>query len=133
MRVGIATDHGGFELKQRITERLRDAGYEVEDFGAHEMNPEDDYPDFVAPMGKAVAEGRMDRGVAICGSGVGACIAANKVAGVRAALINSVTPDRQELEEQRVNVICMGGRVLDEESAWRRVQEFLQARPAHSY
>ena len=86
MRIGIAADHGGFELKVRLTAALKAAGYEVTDFGAHDLVTGDDYPDFVAPLARAVARGEVTRGLAICGSGVGACVAANKVPGVRAAL-----------------------------------------------
>jgi ribose 5-phosphate isomerase B len=87
MRIGIAADHGGFELKVQLAAALRAAGNEVADFGAHEMVEGDDYPDFVVPLAKAVARGDVTRGLAICGSGVGACVAANKVPGARAALI----------------------------------------------
>ena len=81
MRIGIAADHGGFELKVQLTAALKAAGYEVTDFGAHELFSEDDYPDFVAPLARAVARGEVTRGLAICGSGVGACVATNKVPG----------------------------------------------------
>jgi ribose 5-phosphate isomerase B len=74
MRIGIATDHGGFELKQKLIERLRAASHQITDFGAHQLTPDDDYPDFVIPLGQAVAVGKVDRGVAVCGSGVGACV-----------------------------------------------------------
>src|SRR5262249_8672579 len=87
MRVGIATDHGGFELKEDVTARLTQAGHEVIDFGALELDETDDYPDYVTPLAQAVAMGEVDRGVAICGSGVGASVCANKIVGVRAALI----------------------------------------------
>ena len=87
MRIGIAADHGGFELKVQLTAALKAAGYEVADFGAHELVTGDAYPDFVVPLAKAVARGEVTRGLAICGSGVGACVAANKVPGVRPALI----------------------------------------------
>ena len=90
MRVGIASDHGGFALKEQIAELLRGAGHEVVDFGAHQLSPRDDYPDYVIPMANAVAAGKVDRGVALCGSGVGASICANKIAGVRAGLIHDV-------------------------------------------
>ena len=82
MRIGIAADHGGFELKVQLTETLKAAGYEVEDFGAHELVVGDDYPDFVVPLARAVARGEVTRGLAICGSGVGVCVATNKVPGV---------------------------------------------------
>ena len=83
MRIGIATDHGGFELKEKLAVQLRDAGHEVVDFGARKLVPDDDYPDFVIPLGQAVASGKVDRGVAVCGSGVGASVCLNKVKGVR--------------------------------------------------
>jgi ribose 5-phosphate isomerase B len=84
MRIGIATDHGGFGLKEELLAHLRDAGYEVVDLGAHSLNPSDDYPDFVIPLARAVAAGEVERGVALCGSGVGAAVCANKVAGILA-------------------------------------------------
>ena len=88
MQVGIATDHGGFELKVDLLSRLRAAGHQVVDFGADRLSPDDDYPDFVIPLAYAVAAGSVERGVAVCGSGVGASICANKVPGIRAALIH---------------------------------------------
>jgi ribose 5-phosphate isomerase B len=84
MRVGIATDHGGFALKEDLIAHLRAAGHDIVDFGAHDLNPGDDYPDFVIPLAEAVAAGTVERGVAVCGSGVGASVCANKIAGVRA-------------------------------------------------
>jgi ribose 5-phosphate isomerase B len=87
MRVGIAADHGGFELKQRLFAELRRARHEVNDFGATQLEPTDDYPDFVIPLARSLASGRIQRGIVVCGSGVGACIAANKVPGARACLI----------------------------------------------
>ena len=88
MRLGIATDHGGFALQEELVARIRAAGHEVVDFGAHQLTPDDDYPDFVVPLAHAVVAGKVDRGVAICGSGVGASVCANKVKGVRACLIH---------------------------------------------
>jgi ribose 5-phosphate isomerase B len=128
MRVGIATDHGGFELKQQLAEQLRDAGHEVVDFGAPEQIPTDDYPDFVAPLSRAVAAGRVDRGVAICGSGVGASVCANKIPGVRAALVQDHFSARQGVEDDHMNVICLGGRTIGPAVAWDLVQAFLGAR-----
>ena len=90
MRVGIAADHGGFALKGQLEESLRNSGYEVVDYGAHQLNPADDYPDFIIPLAKAVAGGEIERGIALCGSGIGASIAANKVPGVRAGLIHDL-------------------------------------------
>ena len=102
MRIGIATDHGGFALKQLLAGRLQTAGHEVTDFGAHQLNPDDDYPDFVIPLGRAVAAGKVDRGVAVCGSGVGATVCANKIKGVRACLIEDHFSARQGVEDDVV-------------------------------
>jgi len=88
MRVGIATDHGGFTLKEELLHRLRAAGHEVMDFGAYDLDPADDYPDFVVPLSRAVVAGTIKRGVAVCGSGVGASVCANKVPGIRAGLVH---------------------------------------------
>jgi ribose 5-phosphate isomerase B len=126
-RVGIATDHGGFGLKEEIVTRLRAAGHEVVDFGAHGMIAGDDYPDFVIPLARAVAAGTVERGVAICGSGVGAAVCANKVPGVRACLIQDHFSARQGVEDDHMNVLCMGGRVVGLEAAWDLVQAFLAA------
>ena len=104
MRIGIAADHGAFSLKGQLEASLRSSGYEVVDFGAHELNPADDYPDFIIPLARAVAAGEVERGIALCGSGVGASIAANKVAGVRAGLIHDVFSARQGVEDDDMNV-----------------------------
>ena len=127
MHVGIAADHGGFELKEDLAARLRAAGHDVVDFGADELRPDDDYPDFVIPLAQAVAAGTVDRGVAVCGSGVGAAICANKVAGVRAALIHDHFSARQGVEDDHMNVICLGGRTVGASVAWDLVQTFLDA------
>jgi len=127
MHVGICTDHGGFELKNQLAQRLRAAGHEVTDFGAFSLNPQDDYPDFVIPLARAVAEGKVVRGVAVCGSGVGAAVCANKIAGVRAALIEDHFSARQGVEDDHMNIICLGGRVVGPELAWDLVEAFLAA------
>jgi ribose 5-phosphate isomerase B len=127
MRVGIAADHGGYELKQDLARRLSIAGYKVVDFGAVALNPDDDYPDFVIPLAETVATGRVDRGVAICGSGVGASVCANKIRGVRAALIHDHFSARQGVEDDHVNIICLGGRTAGPAVAWDLVQTFLAA------
>ncbi len=118
MRVGIATDHGGFELKEKLAVRLREAGYEVVDFGAHQLTPDDDYPDFVVPLARAVTGGSVDRGVAVCGSGVGASVCANKVKGVHAALVEDHFSAKQGVEDDHMNIICLGGRTLGLDVAW---------------
>jgi ribose 5-phosphate isomerase B len=127
MRVGIATDHGGFGLKEELLGELRAAGHEVIDFGAHKLRPDDDYPDFVILLARAVAAGKVDRGLAICGSGVGASVCANKVHGVRAALIHDHFSARQGVEDDHMNVLCMGGRTVGPAVAWDLVQTFLAA------
>jgi ribose 5-phosphate isomerase B len=128
MRIGIAADHGGFELKVQLTAALKATGYELADFGARELTPGDDYPDFVAPLARAVARGEVARGLAICGSGVGACVAANKVPGVRAALITDSFSAHQGVEDDDMNVMCLGGRVTGSALSWDLVQIFLNAR-----
>jgi ribose 5-phosphate isomerase B len=127
MRVGIACDHGGFELKEYLCVALRNSGHEVVDFGARELAAGDDYPDFVIPMARAVALGEVNRGLAICDSGVGACITANKVPGVRAALIADSFSAHQGVEDDNMNVICLGGQVTGQALAWDLVQAFLSA------
>ena len=128
MLVGIAADHGGFVLKTQIAELLRSSGYEVVDFGAHELNSEDDYPTFIIPLARAVAARKVERGIALCGSGVGASIAANKVAGVRAGLIHDVFSAHQGVEDDDMNVFCLGGKVIGSALAWELIRTFLAAR-----
>jgi ribose 5-phosphate isomerase B len=128
MRVGIATDHGGFALKEELVGQLRNAGYEVVDFGAHELSGEDDYPDYVTPLARAVASGNVDRGVAICGSGVGASVCANKIRGIHAALIHDHFSAKQGVEDDHMNVLCMGGRTVGPAVAWDLVQTFLASK-----
>ena len=128
MRIGIAADHGGFNLKLQLIGALKAAGYEVTDFGAHELVKDDDYPDFVAPLARAVAKGEVTRGVAICGSGVGACVVANKVPGVRACLIHENFSAHQGVEDDDMNIICLGGLVVGHAFAWELVKTFLQAK-----
>jgi ribose 5-phosphate isomerase B len=127
-RIGLAADHGGFELKQYLAELLRAAGHQVVDFGDQQSRPDDDYPDFVVPLARAVARGEVDRGVAICGSGVGACVAANKVPGVRACLIHESFSAHQGVEDDNLNLLCLGGLVVGHAAAWELVRTFLAAR-----
>jgi ribose 5-phosphate isomerase B len=127
MRLGIATDHGGFELKQKLVARLQAAGHEIVDFGAFQLSPDDDYPDFVIPLAQAVTAGKVERGVAVCGSGVGACVCANKIKGVRACLIEDHFSAKQGVEDDDLNLICLGGRIEGPDLAWDLVQTFLQA------
>jgi ribose 5-phosphate isomerase B len=127
MRVGIATDHGGFSLKEEMAAQLRIAGHEVVDFGAYSLVQDDDYPDVVIPLARAVVEGKVDRGVAICGSGVGASVCANKTPGIRAALIHDHFSAQQGVEDDHMNILCMGGRTVGAAVAWDLIQTFLGA------
>jgi ribose 5-phosphate isomerase B len=127
MVIGMAADHGGFELKEKIKLLLKARGFSIQDFGAHRLDAKDDYPDFVAPLAVAVSSKRVARGIAICGSGVGASIVANKFKGVRAALITETYSARQGVEHDALNIICLGGRVIGEELAKELVDAFLAA------
>jgi len=127
MKLGIATDHGGFALKEELIAKLRAAGHEVSDFGAHTLNPVDDYPDFVVLLANAVISGEVEHGVAICGSGVGASVCTNKIKGVRAALIHDHFSAKQGVEDDHMNILCMGGRTVGSEVAWDLVEAYLAA------
>ncbi len=127
MRVGIAADHAGLALKAKLSALIEELGHETVDFGAYRPEPQDDYPDYVAPMGKALASGEIERGIAICGSGVGACVVANKFPGVRAGLITEAYSAQQGVEHDDMNVLCLGGRVTGEDLAWDLVKIFLDA------
>lgn len=127
MKIGIAADHGGFQLKESIKAWLTTQGHDVEDFGALLLNTSDDYPDFVIPLARAVAAGEIRKGIAICGSGVGASIAANKVKGTRAALITDAFSAHQGVEDDDMNLICLGGRVVGNKLAEELIASFLRA------
>lgn len=128
MKIGIAADHGGFHLKEYLSPLLKERGYEVVDFGAKVENSLDDYPDFVIPLGKAIANKDIERGIAVCGSGVGASIAANKVKGVRAALVHDHFSAHQGVEDDDMNMLCLGGRVVGNNVAEEIIFSFLQAK-----
>lgn len=128
MKIGIACDHGGFDLKNSMLSFLTEKGYDVKDFGAHQLDNNDDFPDFVVPLARAVALKEVERGVAICGSGVGASVAANKITGVRAALIHDHFSAHQGVEDDGMNVICLGGRVTAYAAAEELVLAFLNAK-----
>jgi len=128
MRVGISSDHGGFILKEQIMKLLRETKHEVKDFGAFQLSAGDDYPDYVIPLAEAVAAGSVVRGIALCGSGVGASICANKVAGVRAGLIHDVFSAHQGVEDDDMNVFSLGGQVIGTALAWELIETFLKAR-----
>ena len=125
--IGLASDHGGFELKVFLAVKLRDNGFRVADHGDDEAAPGDDYPDFVVPMAQAVARGDLDRGIAVCGSGVGVCVAANKVPGVRACLVHDSFAAHQGVEDDDLNILCLGGQVVGHALAWDLVRTFLGA------
>jgi len=128
MRVGLATDHGGFELKEELVAQLKAAGHEVVDFGAHSLAPDDDYPDYVTPLARAVVADDVERGIAICGSGVGASVCANKTKGIRACLIHDHFSAKQGVEDDHMNILCMGGRTVGACVAWDLVETFLNSR-----
>jgi ribose 5-phosphate isomerase B len=127
MKIGIAADHGGFELKNQMADYLRKAGHEVLDFGAESYDASDDFPDFVIPLSRSVGKKEVERGLAICGSGVGASIAANKVKNVRAALITETYSAHQGVEHDDLNMICLGGRVIGIELAKAIIDAFVSA------
>ncbi len=126
LKVALAADHGGFALKEELAARLRQE-YELLDFGAHTLDPADDYPDFVSSVAEAIVSGQAERGILICGSGVGACIAANKVPGIRAALCHDTYSAHQGVEHDNMNVLCLGARVIGVELATELVTVFLRA------
>ena len=114
-------------MKEEMVVQLGKAGHEVIDFGAHKPSSGDDYPDYVVPLAKAVVAGQVERGVAICGSGVGASVCANKIPGIRASLIHDHFSARQGVEDDHMNILCMGGRTVGPAVAWDLVQTFLDA------
>jgi len=126
-KIGIAADHAGFELKTYLVKILNKYGYEVIDFGNNVLNPADDYPDYVIPLARAIAAQEIMRGISVCGSGVGACIAANKIAGVRACLIHEKFSAKQGVEDDNMNMICLGGRVVNPSLAKELILVFLNA------
>ncbi len=128
LHIGIAADHGGYELKEHLLKMLRADGHEVTDFGDSKPDASDDYPDYVVPLAHAVADGDVALGVAICSSGVGATVAANKVSGVRACLIEDSYTAHQGVEDDDLNMICLGGQVVGNALALELVRTFLSAR-----
>lgn len=128
MKIAIACDHGGFALKQPLMDLIKRQGHEVLDLGAHQLDPADDYPDFARYLGQAIQHGQADRGVLLCGSGVGACVAANKLNGVRAGVCHDVYSAHQGVEHDDMNVICLGARVIGEALAADLVNAFINAK-----
>ena len=129
MKIALGSDHAGFELKETLKGKIAGLGHEVVDLGAHTYDALDDYPDFAEKVGKAVAAKEVDRGIVICGSGVGASIAANKIVGVRAATVTDVTTAHLCREHNHANVICFGARLTGEAVVLESVDAFLAAVP----
>jgi ribose 5-phosphate isomerase B len=127
-KIGIAADHAGFELKEYLVKKLNETDYQTIDFGASGLHPDDDYPDYVIPLARAIATGDVLKGIAVCGSGVGACIAANKVTGIRASLIHEKFSAQQGVEDDDMNMICLGGRVIDSALGWELTKIFPEAK-----
>ena len=127
MIVAIAADHAGYELKVLLVPWLNSAGHQVVDLGAHQLDPDDDYPDFAAAVAEKVQSGAAERGIVVCGSGVGACIAANKVPGIRACLCHDTYTGHQGVEHDDMNVICLGARIIGVELVKEILQAFLTA------
>jgi ribose 5-phosphate isomerase B len=128
MRIAVGADHGGFPLNERVMEELRAAGHEIEDFGTHDGSRADDYPDYALLVGRSVQSGRAELGILICGSGVGASVAANKLRGIRAALCGDTYSAHQSREHDDCNVLCLGARVVGVELASEIVRAFTGAR-----
>ena len=126
LKVALGADHGGFTLKNELVTRLHET-CQILDLGAHAFDPNDDYPDFALAVAQAVASGQAQRGILICGSGVGACIAANKVPGVRACLCHDTYSAHQGVEHDDMNVLCLGSRVIGIELATEIVKAFINA------
>ena len=126
--LALGADHGGYELKQQILPFLQSLGYHVHDVGAHSLDPLDDFPDFARAVAERVASGQAWRGIVICGSGVGASVAANKVPGVRASVCHDLYSAGQGVEHDDMNVLCLGARIISSDLAKKLVVEFLNAR-----
>lgn len=127
MKIGITADHAGFEKKEELKQLLKDTNYSFEDFGAFSYDATDDYSDIIIPLAKAISEGKIERGIAICGSGVGVSIAANKFSGVRATLITENYSAHQGVEHDNMNLMCLGGRVIGSALIWELSETFLNA------
>ena len=128
MRIAVGADHGGYNLKLEITELLEGLGHDVVDVGAHALEPSDDYPDFARAVGECIATKRVERGIMICGSGVGACVAANKVRGVRAGICHDTYSAHQGVEHDDMNVLCLGARIVGSALARELASAFMSAR-----
>jgi ribose 5-phosphate isomerase B len=128
MKIGLAADHAGFEQKQKLIQQLTEQGHEVTDYGAASYDATDDYPDIIVPLGMALFHKEVERGIAVCGSGVGVSVAANKIPGVRAALITESYSAHQGVEHDDMNLLCIGGRVIGPMLIQELVHAFLNAK-----
>ena len=128
MKIAVGADHGGYPLNERVIDELRHAGHEITDFGTHDGSVPDDYPDYAKQVGEAVQSGAAEIGILICGSGVGAAVAANKLRGIRAALCGDTYSGHQSREHDDCNVLCLGARVIGPELALEIVRAFVGAR-----
>ena len=128
MRIAVGADHGGYPLNVRVIEELRNAGHDLSDFGTHDGSIPDDYPDYARLVGEAVQNDAAEIGILICGSGVGAAVAANKLRGIRAALCGDTYSARQSREHDDCNVLCLGARVVGVELALEIVRAFVAAK-----
>ena len=128
MKVAFGADHGGFELKKYLVEIFRKSGYEVIDVGNLNFDPQDDYPDYAIKVAEIVASGQAESGVIICGSGVGACVAANKIKGIRACLCHDTYSAHQGVEHDAMNILSLGARIIGQELAKELVFSFLNAK-----
>ena len=131
MKIAVAADHNGYDLKNLIANLIADEGHQVIDVGPHEFDPLDDYPDYAKPLAEGVSAGKFDRGIMICGSGVGASVAANKVKGVRAAVCHDIYSAHQGVEHDDMNILCLGSRIVGLEVAKELVKAFLSAEYTH--
>jgi ribose 5-phosphate isomerase B len=127
MRLAVGADHAGFDLKSELKPWLGSFGHEITDLGAHHLDPDDDYPDFALAVALSVKEGKADRGIIICGSGVGACVTANKVIGIRACLCHDTYSSHQGVEHDDMNVVCLGARIIGVDLAKDILTAFLDA------
>ena len=131
MRVALAVDHAGYPLKSVVKDHIELCGHEVVDLGAHQFDAADDYPDYARYLGQAIQSGQAARGVLLCGSGVGACVAANKIQGIRAAVCHDTYSARQGVEHDDMNVLCLGTRIIGSELAREVIAAFLGAGFSH--
>ena len=127
MRISVAADHNGYELKNEISETLKRDGHDVIDMGPHYLDPSDDYPDYAKPLAESVSSGETERGIMVCGSGVGASVAANKVKGVRAAVCHDIYSAHQGVEHDNMNILCLGSRIVGTEVVRELVSAFISA------